>query len=215
MCSVTQNEREINMKRKIILRGIIIVFLLLVIGAGVAEQLQTDIASGIVRLHIVANSDRDSDQKVKLAVRDALICAEKEIFPDGIKSELTEEEKEKIEKMAETVLVKNGMYYGAKAEVGNWYFPTKKYDNITLPAGNYDGVRVVLGAGEGKNWWCVMYPPLCFTESAMGKADAKSRYILKESMPEFGYEMITENSIKVLPAFKLVELWSDIKQKIG
>ena len=215
MSSVTQNRGEINMKRKIILRCILIAFLILTVVFGVAEQMQSDISSGIVRLHIIANSDEDADQNVKLAVRDALLEAQKDIFPDGIQKELSTEEKEKIVALSQKVLAENGMTYGAMAETGNWYFPTKKYGNITLPAGNYDGVRVILGEGQGRNWWCVMYPPLCFTESAVGVADEKSRHTLKESMGEFEYEMITGNNLKIKPAIKLVEIWSDIKKKTG
>ena len=194
------------MKRKIILRIIIAAFLLLVIGAGVAEQLQADIASGIVRLHIVANSDDDCDQKVKLAVRDALLEAEKEIFPEGIKKELTEAEKAKIEKMAETVLVKNGMSYRVKAEVGKWYFPTKKYENITLPAGRYDGVRVVLGAGEGKNWWCVIFPPLC-TQEALSPDAA-------ETLSRQDRALITRADVEYEIRFRILEIWDLVKEKL-
>ncbi len=214
MCSVTQNKGEINMKRKIILRSIIVVFLLAVVGIGVAEQLQTDIASDVVRLHIIANSDTDDDQRLKLAVRDAVLGAQKEIFPDGINKEITEAEKEKIKKIAQQTISESGAVCSVEVESGNWYFPTKKYDNITLPAGNYDGVRVVLGEGKGKNWWCVMYPPLCFTASAGGIADGESKRILKESMGDYEYKMITEDSVEIKPAFKLVEMWSDIKEKI-
>ena len=202
------------MKRKIILRCILIVFLVVVTVFGIAEQLQTNISSEIVRLHIIANSDGADDQAVKLKVRDAVICAEKEIFPDGIKKEITADEKEKIVNIAQKILSENGMDYGAIVEAGNWYFPVKKYDNITLPAGNYDGVRVILGNGNGQNWWCVMYPPLCFTECAKGRADEESRRILKENMTDFEYKMVTEDGICIRPAFKLVEIWSGIKEKM-
>jgi len=202
------------MKRKIILRCVLIVFLAAITVLGVAEQLQTDIASGIIRLHIIANSDEYADQEIKLKVRDAVIGAQEEIFPDGIKKEITPGEKEKIKHVAQRTLYENGVDYGAVVETGKWYFPAKKYDNITLPAGNYDGVRVILGEGNGQNWWCVMYPPLCFTECAKGIADENSREKLRENMSDFEYEMITEDSIYVKPAFKLVEIWSGIKEKI-
>lgn len=199
------------MKRKILLRCIIGIFLAGVMAVGVSEYMQKGISSGIVRLHIIANSDSSTDQKVKLAVRDEVIEAQSELFPDGVKRKLTNKEKQNITSVALGVLEDYGVGYGARVETGRFYFPTKEYENITLPAGEYDAVRVVLGEGKGKNWWCVMYPPLCFTNSALGKADAEA---LKDKMGEFQYDIISEESIKTIPAFKLVEIWSKVKEKI-
>lgn len=202
------------MKKKILLWCIIVVFLLSVSVAAVSERMCDDISGGIVRLHIIANSDNENDQRIKLLVRDAIIKTQNEIFGDGIKKTLNNEEKEKIKQTTEKVLAEQGVLYCAKVETGNFYFPTKRYENITLPAGNYDAVRVVLGAGEGKNWWCVMYPPLCFSQSVVGKADTESLNILKESMSDFGYDIISEESIKIVPAFKIVEIFQVVKEKI-
>lgn len=203
------------MRRIIFLRCIIIAFLVTALLIGVCEQIQGDISSGIVRLHIIANSDEEHDQQIKLKVRDAIIDSQKEIFSDGIKNTLNKEEREKLLKKSEQVLNEQGVNYKATIETGKFYFPTKKYDNITLPAGNYDAVRVVLGEGGGQNWWCVMYPPLCFADSAVGKADEKSLDILRKSMTEFEYKIISEEDIKVVPAFKLVEIWQNVKKKIN
>lgn len=202
------------MKKKILLWCIIVVFLLSVSVAVVSERMCDDISAGIVRLHIIANSDDVNDQRIKLLVRDAIIGCQKDIFSDGIKKTLNNEEKEKIKKVAQKVLDEQDALYGATVETGNFYFPTKRYENITLPAGNYDAVRVVLGAGNGQNWWCVMYPPLCFAQSAVGKADAESLDILKESMGEFSYDIISEESVKIVPAFKIVEIFQVVKEKI-
>ena len=202
------------MKRKIFLRCIIGIFLLAVLSIGVAEHIQGDVAKGIVRLHIVANSDSAVDQKIKLAVRDAIIKESKKIFPDGIKKDIENKDKEALLHIAEDTLEKKGVYYDVAIIADNFYFPTKEYENITLPAGNYDAIKVVLGEGKGKNWWCVMYPPLCFTESAIGVADDESEGILKASMSEFSYEMISEENIKTVPAFKVVEMWQNLKEKI-
>lgn len=202
------------MKSKILLRCIIGVFLAFVLIAGVAEYMHRDISDGIVRLHIIANSDADIDQNVKLMVRDAVIKEQKEIFPDGVKKELNDDERQRLTVVAEGVLKNQGISYGALVETGKFYFPTKKYENITLPAGNYDAVRIVLGKGLGQNWWCVMYPPLCFTDSALGSMDKKSEHILRESMGEFEYVIISQENIKTVPAFKLVEIWQKVKEKI-
>jgi stage II sporulation protein R len=212
MCSVTQKGCEINMKRKIFLRCIIGVFLAVVLIAGVCEQVMGDISGGVVRLHIIANSDTEYDQNVKLAVRDSIIVAQKRIFPDGVPKNLTYEQRELLTQAAEGVLRNKDVGYGAKVETGKFYFPTKKYENITFPAGRYDAVRVVLGEGTGQNWWCVMYPPLCFTDCAVGSMGEKSKDILKEEMGETAYEIVSEESFRAVPALKILELWGKVKK---
>ena len=202
------------MKRRILSICILIVFLLSFAVVGVCEHIHREISGGIVRLHIIANSDDERDQNIKLKVRDAIINSQKDIFPDGFSKKLQNEEKQKLTQTVMDTLSKNGVDYGAVLKTGQFYFPTKKYENITLPAGNYDAVRVILGEGKGQNWWCVMYPPLCFSESAVGKLDKNNLNKLKESMTEFEYDIISEESIKVVPAFKIVETWQIIKEKI-
>ncbi len=204
----------VAVKKGFLSKCIFIAFLLFLAVVSICERLHTDISKEIVRLHIVANSDNEYDQNVKLKVRDAVIMAQKEIFDDGIKKELTKTEREKLISVVNEALANNGAHYGADIQTGKFYFPTKEYANITLPAGNYDAVRVVLGEAKGQNWWCVMYPPLCFSEIAIGKAEEESIDILKESMTEFEYEIISEESIKTVPAFKLVETWEKLKEKI-
>ena len=205
---------ENSMKRKILQWCIIAVFLFSVSVVAVCEHIHEDISGGLVRLHIIANSDSEKDQRVKLMVRDAIIECEKDIFKEGIKKTLNNEEKGKIKKTAEKILYAQGARYGARVETGDFYFPTKQYENITLPAGKYDAVRVVLGEGQGKNWWCVMYPPLCFGKSYTGVMQDESLNILKEKMSDFDYEIISEENIKTVPAFKVVELWQIVKEKI-
>lgn len=120
------------------------------------------------RLHIIANSDSGEDQSVKLKVRDEVL----KLCESGMKKVSTKEEAKEyisqnlgiIEKKAQEVLVNNGFSYGAKAYVGRFDFPEKTYGDKTYPAGEYDALRIVLGKGEGKNWWCVMFPPLCLME---------------------------------------------------
>lgn len=209
MCSVTQIEGEINMKRKFFLRSLTIVFLSIVLVSGVCEHVQGEISGGVVRLHIIANSDSTEDQDIKLMVRDEIISKQKEIFPDGIPKELNNEQKEKIEQTARDILKGK---YGVTVEKGRFYFPTKSYENITLPAGEYDAIRIVLGKGNGKNWWCVMYPPLCFLESSVGEMSEENRKILKSNMGEGAYEIISDESIKTVPALKILEVWGELKE---
>ena len=121
-----------------------------------------------LRLHIMANSDSDTDQQIKMDVRDAVLLA----TAQGIElceSEADAEEYigdnlEIIEATANAVLEENGADYTAHAQMGTYHFPDRTYGDVTYPEGDYRAVRIVLGEGEGHNWWCVMFPPLCISE---------------------------------------------------
>lgn len=124
-----------------------------------------DVQSEVLRLHIPANSDSEEDQRIKLELRDHLL--EKygaELSDSGSLSEAerrTEELLPEIEEDCQRFLAERGMGYGARAELAEMYFTTREYGEVTLPAGNYKALRITLGSGEGRNWWCVMFPPLC------------------------------------------------------
>jgi len=123
------------------------------------------IRSGVLRLHILANSDSDEDQRLKLAVRDRILSLD--LFSSGHASSKEEAEKEtaaslsEIEEAARAELSSQGCSDEVKAELVRMYFTTRVYKNVTLPAGYYDAVRITIGEGAGHNWWCVLYPPLC------------------------------------------------------
>ncbi len=186
-----------------------------------AQTTQNKIADSLVRLHIIANSDSAQDQAVKLNVRDAVIAAMREKFA-GIESpaqaeKIISENIPYIEDIANSVLRKQGYGYHAVASVGNYSFPVKQYQNITLPAGNYDALRLVLGEGGGKNWWCVMFPPLCFVDGAKGEASQNSLAILKENITADAYDIITASDESRMPVqikFKIVELWNESTRDI-
>ena len=159
----------------------------------VSDELQ----SNIIRLHILARSNSDEDQKTKLAVRDRIIEAVADIpITDTAKFLNVAQD------TANKYLDENNIDYHAKAEFGKFIFPKKVYDNITLPKGEYTGVRVILDNGDGENWWCVMYPPLCVT-SKSDSAQAE----LKANLSGESYDIITK---KPRLRFKLLELFSDI-----
>ncbi len=149
----------------------IIFTLLLCIGIfcalSVQAHRQETLSKNVIRLHIIANSDSEADQAVKLLVRNAVL----DTFHAYTKNHSKAEAEQKIqaelrlaEQTANRVLAENGFDYFAHAEYGVYDFPTRTYGDVTLPAGSYNGLRIHLGAGSGKNWWCVMYPPLCFNE---------------------------------------------------
>lgn len=132
----------------------------------------TEISSKLVRFHVIANSDSTEDQAVKLKVRDAILnglgdslekCKTRDASLLFLKNKTNY-----IEKISDKILRDNGKTYKAKAMIGNFNFPIKSYGKITLPAGKYTALRVVLGDGDGKNWWCVMFPPLCFIDITRG-----------------------------------------------
>lgn len=149
----------------------------------------------LLRFHVVANSDSESDQAVKLKVRDAILkkmgpilsnAKDRNQSIDIMKSKI-----EEIEKIADDILSREGKKYRAKAEVGKFVFPIKSYGDITLPAGQYMALKVVLGNGDGKNWWCVMFPPLCFIDITKGLTSDVTDEELKKILNEEEFESIT------------------------
>ncbi|MEG0894482.1 MAG: stage II sporulation protein R [Oscillospiraceae bacterium] len=159
-----------------------------------------------LRLHIMANSDSDMDQRVKLLVRDEILKTD--IFADINTKEqainLANESKEQIKQIAKEVLRKNGFSYDVRVEVCEMFFETRYYENFTLPAGKYDAVRIILGEGNGKNWWCVLYPCICFSVCVEYNDEAKEiicnkdEYVIKFKSVEI-YEkckLFIENLLK-------------------
>lgn len=154
---------------------------------------ESEIYDSVIRLHIIANSDSAADQETKLAVRDALL--EAQVF-DGSNS--MDEAKQsldgalvKAQAVANAVLAERGEEYGAKCLFGRESYPTRIYEGVKLPAGTYLSVRVVLGEGEGQNWWCVLFPPLCLgaasrpLQSDDGKVFTEDRYVFRFKLLEF------------------------------
>ena len=134
-----------------------------ILGSGSTANTNTE----YLRIHIRANSNKEADQAVKYRVRDGVVeyltpavaaCETKEEAIAAVTARLPE-----VERVAERILSENGYSYGARAKVCEESFPTRVYDGATLPAGVYDALILELGSGEGDNWWCVVYPPLCFT----------------------------------------------------
>lgn len=168
-----------------------------------------DIRSKIVRLHILANSDSESDQSLKLKVRDDILEKTRDIFDSADKEsalKAASENLDKIEKIAEERVIKEGYNYDVKVQIVNMYFDTKAYGDITMPAGRYDALRVTIGNAEGHNWWCVMYPPLCLPAAQPEKE--LSDVLNKDECD------IVENEPKYEIKFKFVEIFEQIKQAI-
>lgn len=143
-----------------------------------AEKVQSE----VLRLHIPANSDSEEDQAIKLKLRDMLLekyGAELSDSADLYEAETRVKELlPRIEQTSTDFLKENGFDYSAKAELKTMYFTTRTYGDVTLPAGNYTALRVTLGTGEGHNWWCVMFPPLCLPACSYNEDDEKTNDIL-------------------------------------
>ena len=187
-----------------------------------AEDTVQTLSEHIIRLHIVANSDTDIDQEVKLKVRDAVLeyLSDKVDLKNSTEetASIIKEELQNLQKIAATVLEQNGHVGKAVAEFGLFPFPTKEYDAITLPAGTYNALRITLGEGVGQNWWCVVFPPLCFADSQNGTMRAETDDKLKETLPAEQYDLITTTDQDTLPVkfkFKVVEVVEETKHTIS
>lgn len=169
-----------------------------------------NIRNSVLRMHIIANSDSTEDQAVKLQVRDAVLAAGKDLFDGSLTAadaeNILESDKQALQSAAETVLRENGFSYGVRVEIGKDFFNTRTYDEkVTLPAGEYEAVRVILGEGKGKNWWCVMFPPLCLPAA---EADATMEDVLPKHEAE-----ITERRPQYEARFKIIELFEKLSEK--
>ncbi len=170
-----------------------------------------EIKENVLRLHVIANSDSEEDQSLKLKVRDAVLSAGSSLF-DGeadTKNVINKAENEIgfLTDTAQEVIDENGFDYKVKIEVGKSRFPTREYGNFTLPAGEYNAVRVILGKGEGHNWWCVMFPPLCLPASE-NKAELSD--VLSDSAVSF-----VEHGKKYEVKFKIIEWYEELKVKFA
>ncbi len=134
---------------------------------------------GIFRMHVIANSDSPVDQAAKLAVRDAILSYERDMW------QVTSARETKARLMAdgaglsetiENTLEEWGMDYGAELHIGCYDFPDREYGGVVYPAGEYQALRVILGEGKGKNWWCVMFPPLCIVEQPDGEIEDGAKF---------------------------------------
>jgi len=134
------------------------------------EQQQTPLADSVLRLHVVANSDSLADQALKLEVKNEVVeTMQREFSAVQSKQEawqLAVQNQALIEEAARRAVADNGYNYPVQVELGKYEFPVKTYGNFVLPQGSYEAVRVVIGEGQGQNWWCVLFPPLCMVSSS-------------------------------------------------
>lgn len=187
---------------KLTLRSMLTIIIGLALLAGACffsyrTYIQHEFASELIRLHVIAHSDSYADQALKLHVRDVIVNEMKSRFRQANNRQEAEEiilaSVDEIKALAEQQIAREGKQYPVEVKLGDYAFPTKTYGNITLPAGNYHAVRVIIGDGQGKNWWCVLFPPLCFVDSVESLQEdekAKGMKVFEKDNVEFRLKCI-------------------------
>ena len=159
------------------------------------SEMQGELAEQVFRFHVLANSDSEEDQALKMKVKEAIIAYMKQELPESDSVETTKkwarENLVQIEQVAAEIIAEEGYEYSVKAEVTTCDFPDKTYGDITFPAGEYEALRIEIGQAKGQNWWCVLYPSLCFIDAVHAVVPEKGKNELKEVLEEDTYEMVT------------------------
>lgn len=182
----------------------------LVLG-GWLDREQTELADRVIRLHVIANSDTRADQDLKLEVRDSVLAQAETIYPAGADREQAMEalgtHLAELAAAGQRVVEERGYDYPVSAQLTQCWFPTKEYDDFALPAGNYTALRVVIGEGEGQNWWCVAYPPLCLGAASETLEEATQAGLFTEGQAA----LMTGDTQGYVLKFKAIELWEEMK----
>ncbi len=215
--------KETNSVAHLILVATRFLLVILVICIIYSGSTQKEIADNVVRLHIVANSNTPEDQELKLKVRDAILMHMQTQYPNGATREeaahYLKNSLPQIKQIAAGVLKENGSNEPVEAKYGVFSFPTKEYEDIALPAGMYEAVRVELGQAQGQNWWCVMFPPLCVADANSLKMDDQAMNQLRDGLGEMNYSLITDvterSNVPVKIKFRIVELVESSKIKLA
>lgn len=220
------------MKKNYIFKGIIIVILFFnvsmlrgcatitadkvcVNNVGTKTLNYNDVKDSLIRFHVIANSDNDDDQQLKLKVKNKVIDYLYPLLNDSssldnsrkiILDNMTE-----VERISKEVIKQEGYNYDVQAELSRENFPDKSYGNIILPQGNYEAFRIIIGKGQGRNWWCVMFPPLCFVDESKAEVEydkveekIKNEENKKEDKDQSGLDSYNDDKIQI--KFKAVEV---------
>ena len=204
-----------NVKYSILI--LFLLFLYIIICAfSYVNAVSTDLANSVFRLHVIANSDSKEDQDLKYLVRDNVlsymnnICKGANSKEEAI--EIAKEHQEEFRQVALETIYENGFSYDVSVEIGNFSFPTKTYGDISLPSGYYDALRIKIGEAKGQNWWCVMFPPLCFVDVSSGIVPDESKEVMKQDLSDEEFSLISnEDSSNISFKFKLIEFFQNAK----
>ena len=218
-----------NIKFRITLCTILLVGILGIMGTYAYAQISKidrfsdDYKDNLIRFHVLANSDSDEDQNLKLKVRDEVISYLQPKLKDSKSIQESEKiilnEEDKLMDICKETIKENGYDYDVSINLGYSKFPTKQYSSVVLPAGEYKALKIVIGKGQGRNWWCVMFPPLCFVDEQNNVIDKETDEKLKSVLTKDEYELIVEKDNKKVNdlqiKFKIVEVFQkilDLKQ---
>ncbi len=186
-----------------------------------SKAVSSNLSDSVFRLHIIANSDSSADQELKLKVRDNIInymntltssSSDKKDVISMVNNHL-----DSFKEIALNTIKGNGYNYDVNIEIGNFHFPTKSYGDISFPAGNYNALKIEIGDAIGQNWWCVLFPPLCFVNSSTGVVPDDSKNTLKENINSESYEIISEgnksnNTSDIKIKFKIIEFFNNFRK---
>lgn len=171
----------------------------------------------IIRFHVIAHSDTETDQVLKRVVRDKIVNALAHQFEEVQSVDTARQQIQKnlnyLEELAREEINKSGKDYDVHAEWGHFSFPVKSYGNFVLPAGSYEAVKVVLGKGNGENWWCVLFPPLCFVDisrSVALKPGQEAVNVFKEEEP-----LLTPQALRPEIRLKILEFWNNSREYLA
>ena len=213
-----------NIRKRILISVSILIVMILAITVVIGNEIRKidactyDYREKLIRFHVIANSDSEDDQELKLKVRDAVIAY---LEPELEKSSSIEESEEiikgeykNLEKISKNIIDENGYTYNVAIGLKYSNFPAKQYSSVVLPAGEYKALKIVIGEGKGKNWWCVMFPPLCFLDEENGIIDEKTDKKLQEILSPEEYDLIMakdKSEVKDLKfKFKIIEVLQGI-----
>jgi len=193
--------------------------LALMVGVGLAlvaclwlDRSQSELSREVIRLHVLANSDREEDQALKLQVRDAVLAAADGMIPDGAGRAEAETilsgALDQLARAGAAVVEEQGYDYPVTASLEEQvWFPTKEYADFAFPAGQYTALRVVIGEGAGQNWWCVVFPPLCLATVSEQTADS-----LGDALSSRQVALITGEEQGYVVKFRAIEWWEGVKR---
>lgn len=201
-----------NLKMVIIL-SILLFAYISICAISYAQNVSSDIANSVFRLHVIANSYSQEDQNLKYKVRDNLlnymnlICKDCSSKQEAI--EIVKQNKQIFEQIAIDTVEEQGYSYPVEVTIGNFEFPTKHYGDISLPAGFYDALKIKIGEAKGQNWWCVMFPPLCFVDISSGIVPESSKELMEDNLSEEEFALVSNSSNgEIQFKFKLLEFFN-------
>ena len=200
---------------RIFLILIFLLFLYVIICAtSYTNAVCSNISENIFRLHVIANSNSTDDQNLKYIVRDSVLSYINTTTKESTSKEeiinIVNNNLSQIEEIAQNTIYNNGYNYDVELSVGTFPFPTKTYGSISLPSGFYDALQIEIGEAKGENWWCVMFPPLCFIDVSSGIVPEESKEIMKENLSTEEYSLISSTNNESKIKFKIVEVLQNL-----